>query len=83
MNNDCVIFKTADFIGKKWTLLIILELSKGNEWKRYSEIKKKMVGMTPKMLSVRLKELKKEEIIEKIVSSKSVPMRSEYKLTPQ
>jgi DNA-binding HxlR family transcriptional regulator len=78
---DCVIFKTADFIGKKWTLRIILELSKGREWKRYSEIKKKLDSITPKMLSARLKELETQGLVEKRVTTTSVPIRSEYKLT--
>ncbi len=79
--SDCIIFQVSDFIGKKWTLLIVLELSKGNDWKRYSQIKKAMKGITPKMLSARLKELTKEGIIEKKVNSKTTPIKSEYALT--
>ncbi|MEN7982455.1 MAG: helix-turn-helix domain-containing protein [Nanoarchaeota archaeon] len=75
MNENCTIYRTADFIGKKWTIPIILELYKKK--KRYSELKKSLVNITPKILSTRLKELEKEKIIN---NSKS-QIRSEYFLT--
>jgi len=79
---DCTIYQTANFIGKRWTLLILLELFKGeNKWKRYSEIKKGLKKITPKILSVRFKELEKEKLIEKRVDSSTVPIKSEYSLT--
>ena len=52
MDANCTVYKTMDFISKKWTLLILLELFKeGKEKKRYSEIKNKMDDITPKVLS--------------------------------
>jgi len=58
MEQDCTIYKTASFVGKRWTLLILLELYKGqSRLKRYSEIKKGLPEITPKVLSLRLKEL--------------------------
>ena len=82
MDNDCTIYKTANFIGKRWTLLILLELYKGeNKWKRYSEIKKGMADITPKILSARLKELEKERLINKKVDASTVPVKCEYSLT--
>ena len=38
-------------------------------------------GLTPKMLSARLKELVKEEIIKKKVHSNKIPIKVEYSLT--
>lgn len=82
MNKDCAVYRTVDFIGKRWTLLILLELYKGkNKWKRYSEIKKSLDGITPKILSMRLKELEKNKLIENIVDVKQFPIKSEYSLT--
>lgn len=78
---DCVLFQVTGFISKKWSLLIILELSKGNKLKRYSELKRALSGITPKMLSARLKELKKEGLIEKKITTTSVPFKTEYFLT--
>lgn len=82
MNNSCTIYKTANFIGKRWTLLILLELYKGeSKSKRYSEVKIGVSGITPKILSVRLKELEKEGLIDKKIDSNSFPVKCEYSLT--
>ncbi|MEA3429967.1 MAG: helix-turn-helix domain-containing protein [Nanoarchaeota archaeon] len=82
MDKDCTIYKTVDFIGKRWTVLILLELYKGKQnWKRYSEIKKCMGTITPKMLSERLKELESQKMIEKRIDSSQVPIKCEYSLT--
>ena len=78
MDNNCTIFRTADFIGKKWTLLILLELHKGkNEYKRFNELKRNLKGITAKVLSLRLKELESEELI----ISKKNDESSEYSLS--
>lgn len=83
MDSNCTIYKTADFIGKRWTLLILLELHKGKQKrKRYCEIKKKLVTISPKILSTRLKELVSEKLIEKEIDSSSIPIKTFYSLTP-
>jgi DNA-binding HxlR family transcriptional regulator len=79
MDKNCTIYKTADFVGKKWTLLILLELYKNK--KRYSELKKSIPTITPKILSLRLKELEKENMIVKKVDSQTFPIKCEYSLT--
>ena len=82
MGKDCAIYRTANFIGKRWTLLILLELYKGkNKWKRFSELKRKISPITQKILSARLRELEKEGLIKKKVSRFEFPIRSEYKLS--
>ena len=80
MEKDCTIYKTADFIGKRWTLLILLELYKGNKI-RYSRLKNNLIGMTPKILSLRLKELEKEKLIRKDIDTSQFPIKCEYSLT--
>jgi len=82
MQEDCTIYKTVDFIGKKWTLLILLELYRGGfKKKRYSQIKKNLPNITPKILSARLKELEKEELVKKKIDSSIFPIKCEYALT--
>jgi DNA-binding HxlR family transcriptional regulator len=84
MDANCSINKTADLIGKRWTILIILELYKGkNLKKRYSELKKKLPGITAKILSLRLKELEKYKLISKKIDSKNFQIKSEYSLTKE
>lgn len=81
-SKNCTIYKTADFIGRRWTLLILLELYKKNpKPMRYSELKKSMPNITPKILSTRLKELEKEGLLVKKVYANSFPVKCEYILT--
>jgi len=82
MEKNCTIYKTADFIGKRWTIPILLELFKGdNQLKRYSHLKKNLLNITPKMLSARLKELEKYKMIKKQIDTTNVPIKCEYFLT--
>jgi len=82
MDEKCTIYRTSDFIGKKWTIVILLELYKNNsKVKRYSDIKSKITGITPKILSARLKELVEEGLVKKKVDASSFPIKCEYSLT--
>jgi len=82
MDKNCTVYKTANFIGKRWTLLILLELYKGKQGiKRYSDLKRKLPDITPKILSSRLKELQNVGLINKKLDSSVMPIRSEYSLT--
>lgn len=82
MDTNCTLYKTADFIGKRWTLLILLEIYKGEkQTKRYSQIKSSLPKITSKILSARLKELENEGMVKHFVNAASFPIVSEYQLT--
>lgn len=82
MKKDCSVFMASHFIGKRWTLSIILEIYKGAEnKKRYSELKKSLLDITPKVLSARLKELQDVGLIKKNMYKKNSKIFSEYILT--
>ncbi len=81
MASTCPVYVTADFIGKRWTLLILLELSREKQALRYSELKVRLAGISPKMLSCRLKELEQRGLVNNVVDASQVPIRSEYGLT--
>ena len=82
MNQKCPVYTTMNFIGKKWTALVLLELYKGkNKWKRYSELKKKLLNITPKVLSMRLKELEKNGLVKHKIDASKFPIKSKYVLT--
>ena len=81
MDQACTVYRTMDYLSRKWTILILLELSKGEEWKRFSTLKTSMKEITPKVLSERLKELEMEGLIEHRIDSSSFPVKSEYRLT--
>ena len=82
MDHSCTVYRTMDYIAKKWTIMILLELYKGDEeWKRFSRIRDSMKDITPKILSERLKEVEEEGLIEKKVDASSFPVKSSYRLT--
>lgn len=75
----CPIAKTLDVIGTKWTFLIIRDLLIQGTM-RFSDLLKSMDGISPKTLSLRLKELEVQGILERKVYPE-VPPRVEYTLT--
>jgi len=82
MQEGCTVNRTVKYIARKWTLLILLELYKGEGHKRrFSDLKRCLGKITPKILSARLKELDREGLIERMVDDSTSPARSEYALT--
>lgn len=79
---ECAIYKASQFIGKKWTTEILLELYKGgDEVKHFNQLKRKLAGITPTALSARLSELEAEGLIDKKIDASVMPVKSEYSLT--
>ncbi len=78
-NTDCPVARTARIIESKWTTLIIRELLSGK--KRYSELQRALTGISPKVLSERLKLLTREQLVVKTIYA-TVPPTTEYELTP-
>lgn len=70
--------KTLKIIGSKWTILLLRELFEGK--KRFGELQKALEGISPKTLSLRLKQLEKDRIIKKKVFAE-IPLHVEYSLT--
>lgn len=82
MDDACTVNQTVRYLTKKWMLLIILELYKGNNHtRRFSDLRDSLDGITPKVLSERLKELEDEGILTRNVDATAFPVRSEYTLT--
>ena len=64
MQEGCTVNLTVKYIARKWTLLILLELYKGDgHTRRFSELKSGLLGITQKVLSARLRELEKEGLV--------------------
>ena len=75
---ECPVKKTAELIEGKWTTLIIRELLPHK--KRFSEIQRALDGISPKVLTTRLRMLEHKKIITRTVYA-TVPPKTEYKLT--
>ena len=75
---SCPIETTFRIIGRKWTVLIIREILRGH--KQFNRFMGNIVGITPKVLTERLRELERLGIIKREIIS-GYPIRVEYSLT--
>jgi DNA-binding HxlR family transcriptional regulator len=74
----CPVCRTAEIVCGKWTLLLIRELAEGRS--RFCELERSLEGISPRTLSLRLRALEEEGIVERQTFSE-VPPRVEYALT--
>lgn len=74
----CPVARTAEIIGNKWTPLIVRDLARGR--RRFSELERSLVGISPKTLSERLKRLEEVDVVDRQCFAE-VPPRVEYSLT--
>ena len=77
-NETCPVCLTADVVCGKWTLLIIRDLAEGRS--RFCELERSLHGISPRTLSLRLRALEEEGIVERHTFPE-VPPRVEYALT--
>jgi DNA-binding HxlR family transcriptional regulator len=80
VQETCPVCQTAEIISGKWTLLIIRDLVEGP--RRFCELERSLDGISPRTLSLRLRALEAESIIERRTFAE-VPPRVEYCLTPK
>jgi len=78
-SDECPVKKTAELIEGKWTTLVIRELLTGK--KRYSDLQRALNGISPKILTTRLRHLEQHKVINRTVYP-TVPPTTEYELTP-
>ncbi|MGH6960018.1 MAG: winged helix-turn-helix transcriptional regulator [Dongiaceae bacterium] len=75
---DCPTRRTLELVADKWTPLIICVLSDGTA--RYSELQRRCVGISRKMLSQTLRRMERDGLVLRAVFPE-VPPRTEYSLT--
>jgi DNA-binding HxlR family transcriptional regulator len=76
---DCPVARTLDVIGDRWTILLLRDLFL-HRTRRFQDFAEALPGLTPSVLSGRLKELEEAGIIESRLYSDHPP-RAEYLLT--
>ena len=80
MDETCPVCRTAEVVCGKWTLLIIRDLAEGRA--RFCELERSLEGISPRTLSLRLRALEEQGIVERRTYPE-VPPRVEYSLTPK
>jgi DNA-binding HxlR family transcriptional regulator len=78
LDDQCPVCRTAEVISGKWTLLIIRDLAASSL--RFCELERSLEGISPRTLSLRLRALEEQEIVERRTFPE-VPPRVEYALT--
>jgi DNA-binding HxlR family transcriptional regulator len=74
----CPVGCCAEIISGKWTLLLIRDLAEGSQ--RFCELERSLDGISPRTLSLRLRALEDNGIVERRTYPE-VPPRVEYALT--
>ncbi|GAC1492809.1 MAG: helix-turn-helix domain-containing protein [Solirubrobacteraceae bacterium] len=77
-DETCPVCRTAEIVCGKWTLLLVRDLAEGRS--RFCELERSLSGISPRTLSLRLRALEEEGIVERHTFPE-VPPRVEYALT--
>ncbi len=75
---DCPTRRILDRIGDRWTVLVVGALHDGDA--RFSEIRRRVEGVSQKMLTQTLRALERDGLVRRTVYPE-VPVRVEYALT--
>ena len=78
-NQNCPARDFFDKIADKWILLIIYKLHEHPYY--FNELKKNLTGISPKVLSQKLKILERDGFISRTIHENNI-IRVEYNLTP-
>jgi DNA-binding HxlR family transcriptional regulator len=78
LEETCPVCATAELVCGKWTLLVVRDLAAGRS--RFCELERSLRGISPRTLSLRLRALEEEGIVER-TTYPEVPPRVEYRLT--
>jgi DNA-binding HxlR family transcriptional regulator len=78
VRDTCPVCRTAEIVCGKWTLLLVRDLAEGRS--RFCELERSLAGISPRTLSLRLRALEDEGIVERHTHAE-VPPRVEYALT--
>jgi DNA-binding HxlR family transcriptional regulator len=78
LDSTCPVCRTAEVVCGKWTLLLVRDLAEGRS--RFCELERSLSGISPRTLSLRLRALEEEGIVERH-NYAEVPPRVEYALT--
>ena len=76
--NECPVAEADSVLDGKWTTLIFRELLGGT--RRYSHLQRAIVGISPRMLAMRLNDLEARGMVTKTIYP-TVPPKTEYALT--
>lgn len=72
--------RIVELVGRRWSSAILLALARGAE--RFGEVLGVVVGLSDRMLAVRLRELEHAGLVDRLVEP-TTPVTIRYRLTPR
>jgi DNA-binding HxlR family transcriptional regulator len=78
--DGCAVERALSVVGAKWTLVVLHYLMDGP--KRFSDLQRHIPTASPKMLTVRLRDLEQLGLLTRTIHAE-IPPRVEYQLTAQ
>lgn len=77
--DDCGIRDVLDRLGDKWSVLVVVELSKGT--RRFRELQRAIPGISQRMLTVTTRRLTRDGLVSRTPYA-TIPPQVDYDLTP-
>ncbi|MFD0857095.1 winged helix-turn-helix transcriptional regulator [Actinomadura adrarensis] len=78
-DDHCGIRDVLDRLGDRWTVLVIVELSKGV--RRFRELERAIPGISQRMLTLTTKRLCRDGLVQR-TAYPTIPPQVDYRLTP-
>lgn len=78
-DDQCPTRVVLDCIADKWAVLIVGRLAVGKQ--RFGELRRAIKGISPKVLTQKLRELERDGIVARRIHA-TIPPRVDYSLTP-
>jgi len=79
IESPCHYRRALEVVSSKWTVLVFYELETGT--KRYSDLKRRVEGVTQKMLTQTLRQLERDGLVSRQIHPTNPPT-VDYTLTP-
>jgi DNA-binding HxlR family transcriptional regulator len=80
LQEGCMTRQALERLASKWRVLLIYALLAGPQ--RPAELRRRVEGVTPKVLTETLREMERDGLVERRVLKQTPPQHVEYALTP-
>ena len=77
---ECPVEAAFHVLGRKWAVSILREMLRGVS--QFNRLEENIIGINPRILSMRLKDLQRFGIVQRrVISAAESPVRVEYQIT--
>jgi DNA-binding HxlR family transcriptional regulator len=80
LEESCTTRQALERLASKWRVLLLYALMAGPQ--RHAELRRRVPGITQKMLTETLREMENDDLVRRRVLKQTPPQHVEYSLTP-